>query len=213
MANLPPPASSTNQHSITAGLAETAVAKPGKRDASEGTAPTSGDPTSPIPGRGGAHLPPFPVQGVTGVAHPKPQRGAGTRASWRSDFSALKPPLPPFAFTFLQRPAGGAEEIPSQAGGKLVGGRFSPRLAPSPAPGRVPETSSPVEEFRSGDLSPAQPSRTTQRRRVREPSHTRGGPPVPHNPESTSLRTTTPPSPTCAGSQADTSGLSGSQMK
>ena len=55
LANLPPPTSSTNQHSITAGLAETAVAKPGERGASEGTAPTSGDPTSPIPGRGGAH--------------------------------------------------------------------------------------------------------------------------------------------------------------
>lgn len=31
LANLPPPASSTNQHSITAGLAETAVAKPWER--------------------------------------------------------------------------------------------------------------------------------------------------------------------------------------
>lgn len=36
---------------------------------------------------------------------------------------------------------------------------------------------------------------------------------VPPNPKSTSLRTITPPFPTCARSQADTSGLSGSQMK
>lgn len=182
MANLPPPASSTNQHSITAGLAETAVAKPGERRAGEGTAPTSGDPTSPIPGRGGAHLPPFPVPGVTGVAHPKPQRGAGTGASWRSDFSAPKQPLPPFTFTFLQRPAGGAEEIPSQAKGKFVGGKFSPRLPPSLAPGRGSGTSSPVGEFRSGDLSPAQASWITQRCRVRESSHTRGAPACPPQP-------------------------------
>lgn len=157
LANLPPPASSTNQHSITAGLAETAVAKPGERGASEGTAPTSGDPTSPIPGRGGAHLPPFPVQRVTGVAHPKPQQGAGTGASWRSDFSARKPPLPPFTFTFLQRPAGGAEEIPSQVTRKLVGGRFSPRLPPSPARGGDPGTSSPVGEFSLGTSAPPSP--------------------------------------------------------
>lgn len=63
------------------------------------------------------HFSPVLFQGrVAEFAHPKPERGAVTGASWRRDLlnpEREKPPLPSFTFTFLEKPAGGATEIPS----------------------------------------------------------------------------------------------------
>lgn len=57
------------------------------------------------------HFSPVLFQGrVAGFAHPKPERGAGTGASWRRDLLSL---LPSFTFAFLKKPAGGAIEIPA----------------------------------------------------------------------------------------------------
>lgn len=105
----PRPASSTNQHSIASGPAETAGSRPGGEGAGDKwpACPPNDLPSGPRD----KGPPPCPSQGAlsflleTGSAHPKPQRGAAAEASWRGRLYSKSPP--PFAFIFLQRPAGG----------------------------------------------------------------------------------------------------------
>jgi hypothetical protein len=108
----PPPASSTNQHSIASGPAETTettVARPGERGSGDQRAigcPATGD--RPAPSDPPWDLLPLlpsvsiPKQEEMGSAHPVPQRRAGAEASWCYDLS-YQVFSSPFTFIFLLR--------------------------------------------------------------------------------------------------------------
>lgn len=103
----PPPASSTNQHSIASGPAETTettVARPGERGSGDQTAtgcPATGPPLQTRYGTSSLSFPvlSFPKQEEMGSAHPVPQRRAGAEASWCYDLS-YQVSSSPFHFHF-----------------------------------------------------------------------------------------------------------------